>query len=79
MCPICPPLPYLQETEADPEGLRQGLLDNAIGKFTPKQVMEVKYVLRMLPVFFTTIFYWCEDSQTPTVHGAFLLQSDLHR
>jgi hypothetical protein len=27
-------------------------------RFTTRQVEEVKLVLRMLPVFFTTIIYW---------------------
>jgi hypothetical protein len=39
--------------------IERGLLRSAIGAFTPSQVQEVKLVLRMLPIFFTTIFYWC--------------------
>jgi len=47
----------LAEAEAAPP-LEQGLLASAVGAFTPAQVQEVKLVLRMLPIFFTTIFYW---------------------
>lgn len=30
----------------------------ALGGYTPQQVEEVKLVLRLLPVFFTTVMYW---------------------
>lgn len=33
-----------------------GQVDHA--GYTPKQVEEVKMVLRLLPVFFTTAMYW---------------------
>jgi hypothetical protein len=29
-----------------------------LGGYTPQQVEEVKLVLRLLPVFFTTVLYW---------------------
>lgn len=32
-------------------------------RFTAQQVEEVKLVLRMLPIFFTTIFYWTVYNQ----------------
>jgi hypothetical protein len=47
----------LEEAEGGAE-LERGLLSSAVGAFTPAQVQEVKLVLRLLPIFFTTIFYW---------------------
>lgn len=31
---------------------------SGLGGYTPQQVEEVKLVLRLLPVFFTTVLYW---------------------
>mmetsp|Transcript_13275 Transcript_13275/g.31436 ORF Transcript_13275/g.31436 Transcript_13275/m.31436 type:complete len:740 (+) Transcript_13275:102-2321(+) len=53
--------------KTDTEGLRQGLLSAAVGQFAPDQVEEVKLVIRMLPVFFTTIFYWAIYEQMSTL------------
>ncbi len=33
-------------------------LDGMAGHYTPQQVEEVKMVLRLMPVFFTTMLYW---------------------
>ncbi len=35
----------------------------AIAGFTMEQVEEVRMVVRMLPIFLTTIFYWTIYSQ----------------
>ena len=35
----------------------------SIAGFTTEQVEEVRMVVRMLPIFFTTIFYWTIYSQ----------------
>lgn len=38
----------------------------AIAGFTMEQVEEVRMVVRMLPIFLTTIFYWTIYSQVHT-------------
>lgn len=48
----------IMEEAGEGSEIERGLLRSAIGAFTPSQVQEVKLVLRMLPIFFTTIFYW---------------------
>jgi hypothetical protein len=43
------------------EGTRSNFLPTAAGgarRFTPRQVEEVKLVLRLLPIFATTMLYW---------------------
>ncbi len=47
-----------------------------VGGYTPQQVQEVKLVLRLLPVFFSTIFYWCAGGAEPAcVWGSGVLRA----
>jgi hypothetical protein len=32
--------------------------EGGVGRYTPQQVEEVKMVLRLLPIFWTTVMYW---------------------
>ncbi|KAG2425090.1 hypothetical protein HXX76_013999 [Chlamydomonas incerta] len=45
-------------------------LDGMAGHYTPQQVEEVKMVLRLMPVFFTTMLYWTIYTQM----GSFFVQ-----
>ncbi|GLC42322.1 hypothetical protein PLESTB_000659700 [Pleodorina starrii] len=45
-------------------------MDGLAGHYTPQQVEEVKMVLRLMPVFFTTMLYWTIYTQM----GSFFVQ-----
>ncbi|GLI71059.1 hypothetical protein VaNZ11_015975 [Volvox africanus] len=45
-------------------------VDGLAGHYTPQQVEEVKMVLRLMPVFFTTMLYWTIYTQM----GSFFVQ-----
>ncbi|KXZ50431.1 hypothetical protein GPECTOR_16g605 [Gonium pectorale] len=45
-------------------------LDGMAGHYTPQQVEEVKMVLRLMPIFFVTMFYWTIYTQM----GSFFVQ-----
>ena len=42
----------------------------SVAGFTAEQVEEVRMVVRMFPIFLTTIFYWTIYSQVHSLHPA---------
>jgi dipeptide/tripeptide permease len=46
--------------------------------FTYEQVEEVRMVVRMLPIFLTTIFYWTIYSQVRAASDSSLPNAPLH-
>ena len=47
----------------------------SVAGFTAEQVEEVRMVVRMFPIFLTTIFYWTIYSQVGPLHPPFGLSS----